>query len=205
VAAHSRRYLECAVCRLIHVPPAHWLDAAAERAHYLTHENDPDDPRYRAFLARVAVPLASRLPAVVEGLDYGAGPGPTLALMMAEQGFPTTSYDPHFAENPGSLLRSYDFVTCTEVVEHFQAPGDEFERLDRLLRPGGWLAIMTEMVREDRPFETWRYARDPTHLSFYRPQTMAWIAARFGWAREHPHPNVVFFRQRATRQPLADP
>ncbi len=169
--------------------------STAERQHYATHENDPADTRYRAFLDRLALPLVERVPAGAEGLDYGAGPGPTLSVMLAERGFRTAVYDPFFAPDPGPLRRSYDFITCTEVVEHFHSPADEFDRLNRLLRPGGWLGVMTEMLREGRAFADWHYIRDPTHVCFYRPATMVWIATRFGWTIEFVHRNVVLFRK----------
>jgi SAM-dependent methyltransferase len=197
----GRGYLECDRCGLAHLAAAHWLGPEAERAHYLTHENDPADPGYRAFLARLADPLAERLPPGAEGLDYGAGPGPTLSLMLEERGFPTEIYDPLFAPDPAPLRRGYDFVTCTETAEHFFDPAGEFHRLDRLLRPGGWLAVMTEMVPEERPFEQWRYARDPTHVCFYRRRTMEWIAARFAWSAAYPHRDVVLFRKPAGSPP----
>lgn len=193
--AHGRRYLECPACGLVHVAPEDRPTPEAERAHYATHENDPDDPRYRAFLDRLALPLAARLPAGAEGLDYGCGPGPALARMLEERGFRVSLWDPFFAPDDDALRRAYDFVTCTEAAEHFFHPGAELARLDGLLRPGGWLGVMTELPREDRPLERWRYARDPTHVSLYRPATLEWIAARFGWALERPHPDVALFRK----------
>jgi hypothetical protein len=30
-------------------------------------------------------------------------------------------------------------------------------------------------------FDTWWYARDPTHLAFYSARTMDWIAQRWGF------------------------
>jgi hypothetical protein len=183
------------VCRLVFMDPDARLAPDAERAHYDLHENDPADEGYRAFLNRLAVPLVRKLPPRAEGLDYGSGPGPTLSVMLEEQGFGMTIYDPLFAPEEGALRRRYDFITCTETVEHFFHPREEFERLDGLLRPGGWLAVMTEIQREGVAFRDWRYARDPTHVSFYRARTMEWIAARFGWQRELPHPNVVLFRK----------
>lgn len=191
----SRRYLECGICHLVYLTPAARLSWREERAHYGWHENDPADPRYRKFLARLADPLVGRLPAGAEGLDYGSGPGPTLSLMLEERGFRVNTYDPFFAPDRKPLHQSYDFVTCTETVEHFFSPAREFETLDRLLRPGGWLAIMTEILEEGISVGGWRYARDPTHVSFYRPATMEWIAHRFGWLAEMPHPNVVLFRK----------
>lgn len=149
-------------------------------------------------MSRLCDPLLERLPAGVEGLDYGSGPGPTLSFMLAERGFEIAIYDPFFAPDPEALRRSYDFITCTEVVEHFHAPGDELDRLNRLLRPGGWLGVMTELLREGCAFENWHYVRDPTHVCFYRPETMQWIARRYGWTLDVPHPNVALFRKQAS-------
>lgn len=191
----GRLYLECEQCALVHLVPEQRPGPAAEHAHYGTHRNDPGDPGYRAFLRRLAGPLSERLAPGAEGLDYGSGPGPTLSVMLAEQGFRVAIYDPFFAADPAALGRAYDFVTCSEVVEHFHSPADEFDRLNRLLRPGGWLGVMTELLREDRAFADWHYIRDPTHVCFYRAETMKWIAVRYGWTMESVHANVVLFRK----------
>src|SRR5688572_24795899 len=189
------RYWRCGVCRLVFLDPPQRPSAEAERAHYGTHENDPDDPGYRAFLARLADPLAARLAPGAEGLDYGAGPGPALPRMMAERGFAVRVYDPFFAPDADALRRTYDFVACSETAEHFHDPAAEFARLDGLLRPGGWLGVMTEMLDDAREFGTWRYVRDPTHVCFYAAETMRWIADAHGWRMEAPARNVVLFRK----------
>jgi hypothetical protein len=176
---------------------SHRLEHGSERARYETHDNDPSDQRYRAFLYRLFAPLIARLPAGAAGLDYGSGPGPTLSVMLAEAGFATSIYDPFFAPDGATLRRSYDFITCTETVEHFYSPAQEFERLDQMLRPGGWLGIMTEMREEDRVFSSWWYVRDPTHVCFYHADTMAWIAARYGWTMERPYRTVTLFHKPA--------
>lgn len=201
VAPHAERrgtrYWRCAVCRLVFLDPAQRLDAAAERAHYGTHENDPADPGYRAFLARLADPLGERLVPGAEGLDYGCGPGPALSGMMRERGFRMRDYDPFFAPDADALARTYDFVTCSETAEHFHHPAAEFARLDGLLRPGGWLGVMTEMRDDARDFVNWRYARDPTHAVFYHPDTLRWIADAFGWRMETPVRTVALFQKPA--------
>lgn len=189
-----RGYLDCPVCGLVYLDPVHRLTGEHERSHYGLHENDPRDPRYRAFLDRLVAPLAARLPPGARGLDYGAGPGPAVPVMLEERGFAMSVYDPFFAPDPAPLAERFDFVTCTEVVEHFFQPRLELERLRGLVRPGGWLAVMTEILRDDIVFETWRYARDPTHVCFYRDRTMDWIAAEHGWSLDRPHPNVAIFR-----------
>lgn len=190
----GRRYLECPQCGLAFMHPADRLSADLEKARYDTHENDPSDPGYRAFLARLADPLGGRLVPGARGLDFGSGPGPTLSLMMTKQGFPMDNWDPFYAPDPSVLERSWDFVTCTETAEHFFEPAREFERLGRLLRPGGLLAIMTSWWTPDQDLADWYYVRDPTHVAFYRQATLDWIARDRGWEVEHPRTNVSFFQ-----------
>ena len=195
VERDGRTYLRCPACRLAFLDPALRLAPDAERARYAEHENDPDDPRYRAFLHRLAAPLTARLPAGARGLDYGAGPGPTLSVMLTEAGFPTRIWDPFFAPDPAVLDARYDFVTCTETAEHFFRPAQEFARLDGLLEPGGWLGLMTGILHPDIDFDTWWYPRDPTHVAFYAPETLAWIAERHGWAYYPVASTVALFRK----------
>ncbi len=195
VSAHGREYLDCPECGLLSLLPHFRLPPGEERARYATHRNDPGDTRYRAFLDRLATPLAGRLPPGARGLDFGSGPGPTLSVMLRERGFPTRIYDPFFAPHASVLEARYDFVTCTETAEHFFQPAREFRLLDSLLHPGGWLGVMTELVQETRAFGEWYYARDPTHVAFYRLRSMEWIAHRFGWSWEAVGPTVVLFRK----------
>ncbi len=191
----ERRYHRCPRCALTFMDPADRLAPDAELARYRTHDNRADDPGYRAFLRRLADPLMARLPAGARGLDYGSGPGPTLSLILTENGFPTTNWDPFFDPDPAPLGNRYDFITCTETAEHFFEPGREFERLDGLLNPGGVLAVMTGILHPDMDFATWWYVRDPSHVAFYAPATLRWIARRHGWDVEEPAPTVVIFRK----------
>jgi 2-polyprenyl-3-methyl-5-hydroxy-6-metoxy-1,4-benzoquinol methylase len=100
--------------------------------------------------------------------------------MMEERGHHMTVYDPLFAPDISALERQYDFVTCTEVVEHFHQPAREFELLASLVRPGGVLAIMTSLLHDGIDFQKWHYRRDPTHVSFYRRHTFIWLARHLG-------------------------
>lgn len=182
VELQRRRYYICEVCHLVWLCPEQRPDAATERAYYDTHENDPADAGYRAFLDQLVNPLLQRLTAGARGLDYGCGPGPALSVMLREQGFPMTEFDPYFAPVRSVLEQSYDFITCTEAAEHFFTPCEEFARFNRLLCPGGWLGVMTGFRPEDTQFAAWHYRRDPTHVCFYTPQTMRWIACQHGWS-----------------------
>jgi len=190
-----RDYWRCGVCAATFLDPAHRPDQATEQAEYHLHQNDPDDTGYRAFLARLATPLLERLPPGSHGLDYGCGPGPALAHMLRNAGHAVSLYDPLFFNDPGALTQRYGFITCTEVAEHFHHPAEEFARLDQLLRPGGWLGIMTTFQTRDEAFARWHYRRDPTHVVFYRAETFQVIAQRHVWQCEIPRANVVLMRK----------
>nr|WP_232341024.1 class I SAM-dependent methyltransferase [Halomonas pacifica] len=199
-AAHFHRdarrdYYRCPRCTLVHVPAAQRLAPAAERAVYDQHENSPEDPGYRRFLGRLFVPLKARLAPGAEGLDFGAGPGPTLSLMFAEAGHPMAIYDPFYAPYPEALERRYDFITATEVVEHLFAPGEELARLASRLSPGGWLGLMTKRVTSKEAFAGWHYILDPTHVCFFGEATFHWLATRLGMTVEFPAADVVLLQK----------
>lgn len=199
VQVEQRDYYRCPTCQLRFLDPDAHPGPEAERAVYDLHQNDPADPGYRRFLAQLAEPLLKKLPPDSRGLDFGCGPGPALAAMMIEAGHRVALYDPLYVPDAGVLEGHYDFVTCTEVAEHFHDPAREFERLDALLRPGGWLGIMTRFQTEDDRFADWHYRRDPTHVVFYRTETMEWLGQRYGWEIETWPPGIVVARKRATK------
>lgn len=172
----GRQYWQCGHCALIFVPAEFHLDAAAEKAIYDHHQNKPEDAGYRAFLSQTFNPLVELLPPAAEGLDFGCGPGPTLSLMLEEAGFSCANYDIYYANDPDKLTRTYDFVTCTEVVEHVAQPQQVIDQLVRLLRPEGVLAVMTRSSETATDFANWGYRKDSTHITFYGNKTFAWIA-----------------------------
>jgi hypothetical protein len=176
-----------------------YLTTEAELTHYQHHENNPNDMGYRHWLAQLGdemlAVLDSSLKEFSHGLDYGSGPGPTLSLMIAEAGHTMSIYDPFFAPNKSVLETTYDFITCTETAEHFHQPLQEFNKLNDLLKPDGWLGVMTQILDRDELFADWWYVRDPTHVAFYKTETMHYLADRFGWKMMIPRKNVVLFQK----------
>lgn len=160
------------------MPPSYYLSRAAERAEYDLHENALDDAGYRGFLSRLALPLLQRIPAAASGLDYGCGPAPALAQMLREAGCKVALYDSFYLPDERVLRPGYDFVCATEVVEHLHRPGAQLRQLWSLLRTGGWLGIMTKLVRNADAFSRWHYKNDPTHVCFFSIETWQW------WARK---------------------
>ncbi len=176
----SREFLRCMVCALVFVPPCYHLDVAREKAEYDLHQNRVDDQGYRRFLSRLAEPLLARVPAGARGLDFGCGPGPALAAMLAEAGCDMCVYDPFYQNHTDVLDASYQFITATEVVEHLHNPGAELARLWRMLEPGGYLGVMTKLVIDVTAFARWHYKNDPTHVCFFSETTWGWWAKSMG-------------------------
>lgn len=198
----DRSYQRCDTCLATFLDRDQLPTLAEAVAHYTHHRNDVADPAYRRFLSRLATPLCALLPAGSSGLDYGCGPGPALAAMLEAAGHTVALYDPIYEPNQDALEGTYDFITCTETAEHFHQPAEEFDRLARLLRPGGWLAVMTCFQEGDRQFSGWHYRRDPTHVVFYREETLHLIAAQRGWTCRIPNKDVALMQRPADQSPV---
>ncbi len=175
----DREYFQCQTCKLVFVPSAHYLSTEEEKARYDTHQNSYEDPKYRAFLSRLFIPMQNRLAPGSRGLDFGSGPGPTLSVMFEEVGHSMALYDHFYAPNPAVLDAPYDFITATEVVEHLHYPRIELDRLWTILTPGGIFGIMTQLVPEHDTFAQWYYKRDPTHVCFFSRKTFEWLATQW--------------------------
>ncbi|MBR9987130.1 MAG: class I SAM-dependent methyltransferase [Desulfosarcina sp.] len=175
----NRIYLNCLNCELVFVPQRYWLSAEDEKATYDLHENDPQDRGYRQFLSRLSAPLMQRLKARQKGLDYGCGPGPTLSVLLEAHGHEVDLYDPIYYNDPSVFHNRYDFICATEVVEHLRDPKLEFAALFKVLKPGGWLGVMTKRVTDKQAFRQWHYIRDMTHICFYSQRTFEYLARRF--------------------------
>lgn len=174
-----RDYFLCRTCQLVFVPSAQFLSAEQEKAAYDLHQNSPADQGYRRFLSRVFIPMQARLRPRSHGLDFGAGPGPTLSVMFEEIGHSMAIYDHFYADDPLVFEQDYDFITATEVVEHLHHPGQELDRLWARLKPGGSLGVMTKLVWDREAFARWHYKNDLTHVCFFSRSTFEWLAARW--------------------------
>ena len=161
------------------VPSVQYLSPADEKAQYDLHQNSPDDQEYRRFLSRLFIPMKERLAPGSYGLDFGSGPGPTLSVMFEEIGHSMAIYDYFYAREPSVLERQYDFITATEVLEHLRDPRKELDRLWTLLKPGGSLGVMTQLVLESEAFASWYYKNDLTHVCFFSRSTFEWLAAQW--------------------------
>ncbi len=174
-----RWYHQCLKCFLLFVPSEYHVTFQAEKERYDCHNNDPKDLGYRKFLGQLAHPLAKFLRQPSHGIDFGSGPTPVLSELLEAEGFQMSNFDPFFANNPFLISRKYDFLTCSEVVEHFRNPQKEWKRMVDMVKKNGLIAIMTETFNEEIPFHSWYYKSDKTHICFYSEKTFEWIAKQF--------------------------
>lgn len=191
----NRSYFKCHTCKLVMVPPHQHLSPEEEKKRYDLHENRPDDKGYRDFLSRLFSPLHSRLSPGSLGLDLGSGPGPALHLMFEEAGHQMRIYDPFYAADPSVFQHNYDFITATEVIEHMHDPRTDLNKVWGCLKQGGYLGIMTKLVRNREAFKTWHYIRDDTHVAFYSRDTFEWLAGHWNATVEFKGDDVIIFQK----------
>ena len=191
----TKTYWKCGNCLAKFLDPSLYIEAGIEKERYLEHDNRIDDEAYRSFLSRLANPLQKKLSVDDTGLDFGCGHGPALADMLQTEGFQIDLYDPFFFPDKKVFTKKYNFITCTETAEHFHDPHQEFNALDNLLSPGGWLGVMTCFLTTDEAFESWYYRRDPTHVTFYCEKTFEVIASQRNWQYEFPSKDIVLLQK----------
>jgi len=192
----NRAYLRCFNCKLVFVPQRYWLSTKDEKALYDLHKNNAQDQGYRKFLSRFSTPLLTRLEPNQHGLDFGCGPGPVLAQLLEEQGHLVDLYDPFYYNDASIFNKTFDFICATEVVEHLRDPNKEFLALFGMLKPGGWLGIMTKLVVDESAFSQWHYIRDMTHICFYSQLTFEYLSQRFNAKLEFVGNDVIVFHKK---------
>jgi SAM-dependent methyltransferase len=187
----NQRFFRCPECHTVAMHPQHYLTHEEEKARYLTHNNDVDDPGYQKFVLPVIQAVTSNTQTIQHGLDYGAGTGPVITKLLQEQGYTMTTYDPFFIPKRKLLNANYDFIVCCEVVEHFHYPQHEFAQFYQLLNPGGLLVIKTEVLTTDIDFTNWYYKNDPTHTIFYSTEGIRQLLTQHGFKNIEISPRLV--------------
>jgi 2-polyprenyl-3-methyl-5-hydroxy-6-metoxy-1,4-benzoquinol methylase len=168
------------------------LSSEKEKTEYLTHNNSLENKGYvdmfREFIKRTITPYLD-IKNKKKALDFGSGPGPdcVLAHLLKEEGFEVDIYDAYFAPAKVYIDKTYDLITCTEVLEHLKEPLETLKLLKKHLKLNSILALMTlfhpikgENLDGEEQFQQWWYRRDVTHASFFRPKTFQTIANLLG-------------------------
>ena len=173
---------------------ADYVTAEQEKARYLEHNNDVNDPGYQQFVAPIVGAVTENHSPEDLGLDYGSGTGPVITKLLNDRNYNIVTYDPIFNKKQGALNRTYDYIVSCEVIEHFHDPAEEFEGLRRILKPGGKLYIMTYLFTEDIDFPSWNYKDDQTHVIIYHPKAIEWIKNHFGFEKVTIDDRLILFQ-----------
>lgn len=178
--ANGREFFSCVFCDFVFLNPKFLLNIEEEKARYDNHENSIENLGYvkmfEEFIAEAVTPFQTSVKTI---LDYGSGPGPVLAELLKRKAYQVSIYDPIYAKNE-YRENSFDLITSTEVFEHFNEPLNEIKRIIALLKPKGYLSVMTKFLPEKDKFKSWFYKDDPTHVSFYSLKTFEFLARELG-------------------------
>jgi len=106
----------------------------------------------------------------------------------------TSAFEENFSKLPEALRTQYAFITLTEVLKNVRNPLFVWQHLYSLLRKGGVLAILGAVCVDASKFDTWHYHRDKSHIVFYTPKTLEYVAKLFSWKLVKTlNSNVYFF------------
>ena len=188
-------YLSCPNCHIVFKDPSHYVSAAQEKERYLEHNNDVTDLRYQSFVSPIVEAVTKDFPSGSYGLDFGAGTGPVISVMLSKLNYTLELYDPFFHQDNRVLENTYHFIVCCEVMEHFHHPAKEFALLRKMLRKNGALYCMTELLPKDTAFIDWYYKDDPTHVVFYSEESLAWIREHIGFSEVIVNGRCITFRR----------
>ncbi|UMZ72925.1 class I SAM-dependent methyltransferase [Natranaerofaba carboxydovora] len=182
-------YYYCNYCKIIFMDENSVVSSDKEIEVYNQHDNNLENKGYvkmfENFIDKAILPYYQKKNKKAENikkaLDFGCGPGPVLAVLLRQQGFEVDIYDIYFAPEKVYENKTYDLITSTEVFEHLMDPLETCKLLTKHLKEDGILAIMTLFHPESiKKFNNWWYRRDPTHISFYRPETFEVMADKLG-------------------------
>ena len=168
----------CKACEFIFKGEEAIISLQKELKVYEQHNNTEENLGYVAmfqdFIDKTFAPYQKSINTI---LDFGSGPNPVLANMLKKEGFDVEHYDKFFAPKKVYENKKYDLITSTEVIEHISDIHEVFQLFSEHLNPNGYLAIMTQFhTNEKEAYLKWWYRRDPTHISFFRPQTFTKLA-----------------------------
>lgn len=176
-------FYHCESCEFIFKDPKAFVSHKRERQQYEQHNNSFENRGYvemfRDFIHRCIIPYKSGIFSV---LEFGSGPGPVLARLLEKEGFRVDIFDKFFSPEPVYKGKTYDLITSTEVIEHIADPLEIMAFFYDHLKPGGYLALMTQFHGNSKAsFLNWWYRIDPTHISFFRPKSFEVIAEKIGF------------------------
>ena len=176
-------FYHCESCAFFFKDRSQLLYGEAEKRIYDNHDNTLDSPGYvRMFEDFIDFCIQERLETIKNVLEFGSGPGPVLSMLLENLGLHVRKYDKFYYNKTIRDEERFELITSTEVIEHIDDIHAVFTLFSKHLRCGGYLAIMTQFHNNNaEEFLHWWYRKDPTHISFFTPQTFKILAHSHGF------------------------
>lgn len=191
----NKKYYQCTICKGVFLDEIHFLTPEKQKERYELHNNSLTDMGYKQFLEQFALPVLDfckkKKKTIDSILDYGSGPSPALLELLEEYkknsildaDITLLGWDPFFMNGDMENFQKVSLITCLEVVEHFENPLVDFQKISTLCKKGGILSIGTMEVPEEKSiFYKWWYKDDPTHVSFYSEKAIQKCGERSGFS-----------------------
>lgn len=154
-------------------------------ARYPLKEHHLDFVMRRAYRNRLAMLKRAGMRRDHHILDYGCGVG-LFVQYLREQGYANAAgFDRYVTafRKPAALTRGNDFVTCYDVIEHFEDPAECMQALREATRPGGFIVIGTPNGKRTdlgRQAEYMVELSQPYHRHILSDEAMIRLASEHG-------------------------
>ncbi len=189
--SRNRDYFQCENCTGIFVGSTAFLSAIEEKKRYDNHSDDITQEGYQKFVSPCVLSVLDNFNTEDKGLDFGCGRSEIIAKLLQQKGYNSIGYDPYYKPNSTALLHQYHYITSCEVIEHFNNPSKDFERLKSLLLPNGKLILQTNIYNSKIDFDSWWYKNDPTHVFFYTEQCFQYIQSYYKFKTLEIEKNLI--------------
>jgi len=175
----------CGECQSLHATEPADLEAAY--AVYPFHRVKRLNPVLRHLYGRLEKRLRkggmTREQAV---LDIGCGAGLLVEALQGRGYVGVQGYDRYSKayNQPERLTTRWDGIIAQDVIEHVEEPLAWLDKVDELLKPGGWVSIGTPdaaAISLSRPAEVLHALHQPYHRHIFSRTALVAAAERRGW------------------------
>lgn len=199
-------FAQCAGCEYLFLDPPLAPDVVGRL--YRNVEDDTwTDPKIRSRYRRALI-RAFRLRRHVSGrraLDLGCGTGSMAdamrrfgadavgvdtdarAIQFAQRRFPGTDFRVASAPALAGASGPFDFVYCSELIEHVPDLAEFMDGLAALARPGGLVYITTPdcgSPRRPAALADWEMVAPPIHIRLFNAANLTSLFERYGFGME---------------------